>query len=90
MRSSLRTREGGEPYASGCLINRRQNTFEAGGDGRGWRQEGGAKANMQCRRLGNTRLILLPLFCAIIERKRKKPTTANLLLCLQPCKHEKC
>lgn len=64
--------------------------LEAGGDGRGWRQEGGVKANMQCRRLGNTRLILLPLFCAIIERKRKKTTTANLFLCLQPCKHEKC
>lgn len=33
MRSSLRMREGGEPYASGCLINRCQNTFETGGDG---------------------------------------------------------
>lgn len=32
---------------------------------------------------------LLPLFCAIIERK-EKTTTANLVLCLQPCKHEKC
>lgn len=76
MRSYLRRREGGsggdEPYVSGRLINWSRNTFETGGDGRGWRGGGGVKTNTQGRRQGKARLILLPLFCAIIERKKKK------------------
>lgn len=69
MRSSLRRREGGEPYVSGCLINWRQNTFEAGGDGRGWRQEGGVKANVQCRRLGNTELYFITVILCNYRKK---------------------
>lgn len=77
MRSSLR--EGGEPHASGSLINQSQKTFETGGDaGNGERNQ-----TRTAEKLETINLFYCRYFVQLSKEKIK--ASANLALHLQPC-----
>lgn len=72
MRSSLRTTEGEEPYASGCLINRRQNTFRSGRRREGMETGGRSQSKHAVQKTGKHETYFITVVLCNYRKKEKK------------------